>query len=257
MARLENIDALKEDYSRIPVDNLTALEKLEPSIPKSDEYEELNHEVNNLYKQFFKPEPNIVVGNYIKAEDLRYFVLCFHAEIEDYLEKLALNILNNAEKKWDKRSSFDCVLASLTLYFYREKEQNKKDVLSGDEVNEVKQALVFALMGKRKKFPEIKESIKKIIEWRKEYVTEKNHGIKWSNIKYMLKPLGVPLAEFIKLDSQFSMKLKNIGQMRGKFAHKSNADIITENTSQDEFTNVMKYLSLFDAWLIRCNIISK
>ena len=250
------VRAKKDKYSRKkgteePIKDLETLIRLEHNIPNSTEYIRFKNEVNELYTRFSKPsKTKISIENYIDKGDFKYFVFAFHAEIEYYLEQLALKILRHEAKQWNKKSSFNFGLANLLIYFLRDQKQGRDKKLTS-----VEKAIIFALAENKKEISEIKDAINEVIKWKKNSIEKINNGIKYDHIKRMLIPLGVPVDEYNKIDSQFSQKLSNIAEMRNMCAHTTNkeVEIVVQNTPQSEFDTAMNYLSRFDKWLTNVN----
>lgn len=242
-------------------DGIMLLKRLTSEANNSKEYNSLQKQVDKLIGIFFdnKKSFSYEKSKYRSEQKYRSFVMLFHAEIEDYLEQVAISILRQAKKIWDNESILNNALANLLILYYRKNgnaPQNRK--LDSNEEIKLKEIINFSLRGKEIKISDIKKIIEKIIELQKDSINVFNHGIKWSNIERMLKPLGVPVNEFKHIDSLLTSELEELGGMRGKFVHKSAKKIkIDTYRSQDDFTRVIKYLSLFDIWLVDRSIIDK
>ncbi len=153
----------------------------------STEYKKLKKRINEIKKHFdFKQN---TTGPTKEQEDkLRGFILLCHAEFENYFEKLALEILEKAEKNWTKKRIANYNLASLFI-----NSSIKKDMYC------------------------ITLSMKIISDFKKSM--EGNNGIKETNLKNMFEPLGVYIDS--SFDSVFIASLNSFGVERGKIAHAS------------------------------------
>lgn len=180
----------------------------------------LEKRIINLKKSFsFKQGAH---GPTNKQQDkLRGFVLLCHAEIEDYLESIALLLLDNAYKLWLKKRLSNYTLTSFLLRFKKDFDHN----LTID--NEIYQ-------------------LKKL------YLEEisRNHGVKQDNIRKMFKPLGYNINDF---SSALISELDSLGASRGEIAHVASykaQTLLDKNTIYSKIDNIILELEDFENKII-------
>lgn len=154
---------------------------------KSRRYTLLEKRLKQLKKNFHFKQ-SIYGITPLQADKLRGFRLLCHAEIEDYFESTALDLLEKAEKKWDNNKCANYNLAA--LFIWHEK------ISSLDTSTTKAKKIIF----------DFKKEIKD------------NHGIKENNIKNMFEPLGYKISNF---DATFISILSSFGSLRGETAHTS------------------------------------
>lgn len=152
----------------------------------SREYNRLMKRIKRLEEKYDFKE-RITGPTSDQIDDLRAFELLCHAEIEVYFEKIALKIVERAEKQWKSRHCANYNLAC--LFLYAQPIQNKPMKIS-------------AIVGKT------------IANYRQ--TVNYNNGIKRNDIKKLYQPLGFEIDDF---DSIFLSNLDQLGSQRGEFAH--------------------------------------
>lgn len=141
----------------------------------------------------------------LQNDKIKGFLLLCHAEIESYLEDLALSLLDDACTRWRNHHVANYNLSSLFLDSVR---IEKKDTVQT-------------------------RSEQIILTYRNE-VQKNNHGIKSENIKKLFYPLGYMNDDF---DSAFLATLDSFGADRGRVAH-TTGRTSTVYDKQTEFDRV-------------------
>jgi hypothetical protein len=179
-------------------------------------------------------------GDYTPEELLkcRAFIAFAHAEVETYLEKVALRILEESYTRWNSNSVYDRVIATL-LTFCR----NGGVAIPDDPKNPNKKC--------------VKEIVEEAFKTQRRAINE-NNGIKRKNLSTMLSPLGV-LPE--DLEEVFLIQLDNTGTLRGIMVHK--ASRVSLRNIHDPFTdeqqdidNLLSEIGRFDAKLEALRLLS-
>lgn len=218
----------------------------------SGEYKALKKNVKGLVKIFFDYEQSFVEPHTdIDKQKYKAFVVLFHSEIEDYLEKMIIRILDEAEKRWNVDYTFNNVIATLITYYFRDdKLILKAGMLSKEEKRNLERSITVSLEGKERKFPDIDEIVVKIIERQKYLVNYCNHGIKDCNISDMLTPIGIDLDEFEKPNPEVIAALNDVSSQRGKFAHTSSVRRFDGYKSKGDFSEIVDLIRSLDKWLL-------
>lgn len=163
------------------------------------EYRSLKKRIKQLEKNYdFKECFN---GPTLKQRDLiKSFILLSHAEFEEYFEGIALRVLVVSERKWEKQKVANYNLVSLLL---------KSDKFSkGDSTT----------------------NVYNIISSHRNFITNKNHGIKSKNLLKMYEPLGYIEEDF---EMSFLSNLDTLGSFRGDIAHHSDKKVTTLKNKND------------------------
>jgi hypothetical protein len=156
-----------------------------PKSPK--EFKVLDKRIKQLEKHFnFKQSINGISD--LQLDKLKSLVILCHAEIEVYLENIALNLIIEAEKQWDSNKTSNYNLSS--LFIYSERISNNGTCCT--------------------------KSKKIIADYRS--MIKYNHVIKEENIKKLFIPLGYEIDDF---DVAFLSTLSSFGVLRGETAHSS------------------------------------
>lgn len=182
-----------------------------------------------------------VDGAYTPEERMKCqaFIVFSHAEIENYLEKIARRIMREAQSRWDRSALPDRVIASLLTFRRTELAAPPDDIRNPPK----KQS--------------IKEIIKEAIKLQGEAIDD-NNGIKPSNLSKLLAPLGVSDQE---VEEALLIQLKNMGSRRGDFVHKQSKvslpklrDPFADELS--DISNLLSELGLFDTKLETAGLLS-
>lgn len=171
-------------------------------------------------KEHFDFKPGIHGLTPLQNDKIKGFLLLCHAEIEDYIEGLALLLLDDAYDKWKKNHHANYNLAS--LFIDAERIEKNESVQTRSE---------------------------HIISLYRQEVEKNNHGIKSHNIKSMFYPLGYLNDDF---DSAFIGTLNSFGSDRGKVAHTTGRTTVVydKKTEFDRIDYIVSGLHDFQEVLI-------
>lgn len=168
-------------------------------------YKRLKRRITTIKAQFdFTPGINGLTP--LQNDKVRSVLLLCHAEIESYLEELALALIDDAREKWRSKHIANYNLAS--LFISNDKIDTSDTVATKSE---------------------------KIIADYIRSIQSSNNGIKENNIKTIFGPLGYKIDEF---DSAFIGTLNSFGTDRGKIAHTSAKQTSTMYDKNTEFTRI-------------------
>lgn len=133
-----------------------------------------------------------------------YRLLC-HAEIEDYLEERAKELLDLAKDNWFTHQKINTSLLSLFAHY---KFISNPEIQSQDEI------------GKKNtpKYMNLNDKVGKICADFKEDKIKGNHGVKQKNLISLLIPLGI---DIFSLDAAWLSTMDTFGSRRGETAHTS------------------------------------
>lgn len=180
-------------------------------------------------------------GEYTLEERLKCkaFIVFSHAELENYLEKVARRIMNEAKSRWEATRIPDRVIATLLAY-------RRKEVTLPPENPRIP-------VGRA----DLSEIVKQCFSLQRAAIDD-NNGIKSKNFSQLLCPLGV-LSEDI--EEPLLIQLDDMGKRRGDFAHKTNKvsmphlrDPISDELS--DVSNLMIEIKNFDNSLENLNLLS-
>jgi len=182
-------------------------------MPNTQRYRQLKSELRRLRSNFL-PRTFDPTGVYSdrKLDRARAFRILAHAEIEFFIEKIALDVVEREYQNWlhAKKPSYVliCLMASCKVG-WQDTETEELELHRIDP-------------------PKIKrddDSINEIIERAvQQYrdIVEENNGIKTQNLKRLLMPLGIALSD---LDQTWLNNMNSFGGRRGFIAHTSRLGI--------------------------------
>lgn len=141
-------------------------------------------------------------GEYTFEELLKCkaFIVFSHAELENYLEKIARRILKEAKNRWKAVRIPDRVIATLLAY-------RRKDI---------------APLPQNPRLPLGRADLTAIVDQcfsLQEEAIDDNNGIKSSNFSQLLCPLGLLPHD---IEEPLLIQLDSVGSRRGDFVHKTN-----------------------------------
>ena len=181
----------------------------------SPQYQSLVSQHSKL-RSHLLPKTLNPTGNYpdrIRTATLAYRVLS-HAEIESYLEDRALEVALEAMKAWQhKRRSSKTLLGLLAF--------SGQDIESPPNSLDLSQPKPSASWEDR---ITLSHRIQAAMN-RFAYSVKINHGIKETNIRSLLLPIGV---EFPDLDPILIADLNSFAEQRGEAAHSSSRNYLTK-----------------------------
>jgi len=173
-------------------------------------YEVLKKRINEIIDNFsFEQDPTSMPTPQQQDMVRAMIVLC-HAEFEDYIERLASDLLSNGEQEWINSSVANKNIAALFL-------EHDKICTSDTIATKSRQA---------------------IKNYRDDIKT--NHGIKTSNLIKLYKPLGYKVEE--EFDSAFLSELESFGTHRGEVAHSSSSRMIEMLDYNSEKQKILRIL---------------
>ena len=164
----------------------------------SDEWMRLKGRLSRLDINFLPSAK--AMGDYDSEEldRIAAYVVLVHAEIESYLETVCAKASDTAIAKWRTTRASSRTLLALIVFL-----EKKKQVSSGTSL-----------------FSDGRSLIRLVDETYASYgsVIRNNNGIKESNLRRLLLPLGLLEME---LDGGLLRALDDLGSKRGKVAHKT------------------------------------
>lgn len=168
-------------------------------------------------------------GNYTprRTDLIRGYRLLAHAEIEHYIEEMAVDIVKGAYNKWTTEKKSSKVLTSLLIY--TDLNMSLKQKVDNDYID-------------------LDKRINKVVTSYFREVSQ-NHGIKEENILKILVPIGFEIDGF---DQTLISTMNSFGSNRGQTAHKSakveqNMDARTE---MNEVQNILSGLVVIDLYFV-------
>ncbi len=147
------------------------------------------------------------------------FIVFSHAEIENYLEKVARRIMIEAKARWDEHALPDRVIIGLLTY--------RRNELTGppDDIRNPT------------KKQNLNEIVNEAVKLQGDIISD-NNGIKTSNLSKLLAPLGV---SDLEVEEALLIQLSNVGSRRGDFVHKQSK--VSIRNLRDPFTDEVKDIS--------------
>ena len=152
---------------------------------------------NSLHTRIGKLEsrllpPTSPIGNYSETEYdfVRGYIVLVHAEIETYLEEVALELTNFSMRRWSTHGRVNRCLAALLLHHDRSATPLPKDMTT--HLNTAASAHRSAV--------------------------KNNHGVREKHVWAMFSPLGIDKSE---VSTSLLAELESFGSARGKVAHLS------------------------------------
>lgn len=198
-------------------------------MPVSTRFRALQRRLSELRK-YMLPSTFSPTGIYSSRQQDRargYRVLA-HAEIESYLEDMARESVTDAIRCWKSSGRPSMILLSFLAAYHS--GWDLEDERTNDEI--------IRLARRRTR---VKDTVNEAIDIaQKQFVTviQNNHGIKETNFKRLVLPLGVDVDA---LDSTWITNLDNFGSSRGETAHKAKM-ASGEINPEDEYETVKQLL---------------
>ncbi|WSZ84174.1 hypothetical protein OG584_20675 [Streptomyces sp. NBC_00859] len=122
-----------------------------------------------------------------------------HAEVEEYIEAMCLDILQKAEARWSGSDFAGACVAALMLYNDKQAKPPKS-------------------LAKQAQKDTISEIVKSAFEKHRTLAERENHGVKEANLLRLLLPIGFKESDF---DSVWLGVMNSFGTNRGMVAHQS------------------------------------
>lgn len=143
--------------------------------------------------------------NATQLEKTRSYRVLVHAEIEHFIERICFESIKKATKAWNDNKKPSFILMALITSYH-----------SGWSTGEEQQEKIIEMARSRSG---VKRDLKAIIEKavnQYHQITKDNHGIKESNLKNLLLPVGIDTSD---LDSAWLAEMDTLGGLRGEVAH--------------------------------------
>lgn len=190
---------------------------------QSTRYRQLGKRTTELQRRFLpKPDPT---GQYTERQldNVRAFQLLVHAEIEAFLEDIAIGAVTRAHDGWkaDGRAR-GCLLALLA---YHEGSHGP--------------APTTLLTTQQKKPLSLRDRIQSAVRAYSHRIMVENHGIREENILRILLPIGI-LED--QIDINWLATIHAFGSRRGATAHKAKGRTTQPPDPQTEASNVESIL---------------
>jgi hypothetical protein len=166
-----------------------------------------------------------------------------HSEVQDYLEKIASNILDITEAKMSSSSSITHAAHHLIV---------TQAVASVSDRRNAARATypLFRVADLRKDILATQELLIEAVKVHRKRIKD-NSGIKFSNLQPLLQPLGYRTHFF---SAVFRDKMDELGVARGEVAHASGAFVQNLPTGARElqrFADIEQGLSMIDRYVPR------
>lgn len=175
----------------------------------SSRYNEMKSNIADLRKNLL-PEIFDPTGNYQDPEKVSTLALSFrvlsHAEMESYIEDMAISATDTAWKAWSRYGVATRTALSL-LAFSGAEMSLPPDTIRAKQPNQEK-----TWSEKVDLSTKLKNSIVKY----NNFIKRKNHGIKEENMLAILLPIGIMPEE---IDQMLLADLNSFGESRGMAAH--------------------------------------
>ncbi len=157
-------------------------------------------------------------------------LLC--AELENYFEEVAEEIMIIAKQKWESSTSKELALPFISLLAYNDKEYTDNSV-------SIKETLNFYIkfnlgISQRDEFIQKLSNTISALETKYSKTILNSHGAKLDNLKKLYEPIGFPINALRNREARIFGSLDILGGRRGDFAHKSPVGIQLFNKQQVE-----------------------
>lgn len=152
--------------------------------------------------QYFPADPTVGPEEY--ELDVRAYCLLCHAAIEQFVEDVALELMNDAIGRWLAERRYGATLAAATAYF------NASIVVDDDETRG--ETRLFDYL--RPHYDEIKRRFSNLVH--------ENHGVSPKYLRHLMVPVGIDIRDDVRL----RQSLSRLASSRGQFAHKHAASIV-------------------------------
>lgn len=132
-------------------------------------------------------------------DQVRAFIVLSHAEVEEYIEAMCIDILQRAEARWISAGFAGACIAALMLYNDKQTKPPKS----------------LALQAQKDTVDEI---VKSAFQKHRRLAERDNHGVKETNLLRLLLPIGFKESDF---DGIWLGVMNSFGANRGMVAHQS------------------------------------
>lgn len=177
-------------------------------MPNTQRYRQLKSEMRRLRSHFLPKKFDPTVYSERKFDRARAFRILAHAEIEFFIENIALDVVEHEYEQWklSKEPSYVviCLMASCRIGW----QDTETEDLQLHRIDPPKI---------RKEDESINQIIGRSVEQFRNIV-EANNGIKSQNLKRILMPIGIALSD---LKQTWLNNMESFGSIRGFHAHTS------------------------------------
>ncbi|MER5461988.1 HEPN domain-containing protein [Streptomyces sp. NPDC002668] len=193
-------------------------------------YNQLKRRIDRLDRLFLPTQSP--VGSYTADEydQVRAFIVLSHAEVEEYIEAMCLNILQKAEARWCSSAFAGACVAALMLYNDKQTKPPKS-------------------LAKQAQKDTVDEIVKSAFQKHRNLAERENHGVKEANLLRLLLPIGFKESDF---DSVWLGVMNSFGANRGMVAHQSASRVqnppdpaISRRQVQDALSGLLLLESVF------------
>lgn len=214
MAAIPDLSSASEEFQRLAeAINLLKMELLPQNL------EDDNFAVNHLQQS---TEDLSRLSTQAKA-----FTALSHAEIEHYIESIAIKIESHAMNLWRTQQKVTTSLLNLMIFFSKKKDEN---IIKYD--GEIRQEQRDKL---RTYVNDQIQAVNNLFRTKVDH----NHGIKEANLYSLLIPLGLNVDVF---DILWIQEVKSLAEDRGNIVHQSRYGISQPVNPKDKFEQVYKIL---------------
>ncbi len=191
-------------------------------MPTSKRFKQLRSELRRL-RSHFLPQRWDPMGAYSerKLDRARAYRILAHAEIEFFIERMLLDIVDREFQRWRNSKKPSHVMICLIAASKVGWQDMETEELGLTRINP---PLI------KKDHTSIEEVIERAVEQYRKIVKD-NHGIMESNLKRLVMPVGIALSD---LDSTWLADMNSFGGRRGSVAHTSRLGVTTPIDPQTE-----------------------
>lgn len=207
----------------------------------SKRFKELRQRLGELRKNLL-PSKFSETGDYTdrQIDRARGYKLLAHAEIESYIEEMAKETILKAITDWKNLKKPSNIIISFISSFH--------SGWSTDDTDSNEQIIKLA-KNRAKKPSNAAPEIIDLAQTQFIQTLKDNHGIKESNLKSLLSPIGIDIRD---LDPTWIADINNFGSRRGDIAHNSKKTSAQINPKDEYQTvnNLLEGLLIIDQKII-------
>lgn len=187
-------------------------------------YTRLKRSCDELKSEFLSFSPRID-GRYTMSElkMCRAYIAFVHAEVEHYLEEIAIKALDRGLSNWTTKQRISKSIAALFIYRHPSEiviPDNPADLPSKNRINE----LTYRVIATQK------------------YEIRQNHGIKRKNFGRLFVPIGLDMSI---VPEPLLIQLDGLGERRGDLVHTTERSSLARirDPFSDEASDVQQLLT--------------
>ena len=184
-------------------------------MPTSQRYKQLRQELARLRRHFL-PSKWDPTGQYSdrKIDRARAYRILAHAEIEYFIENICLDVVNREYNAWTASKKPSYVVTCLAIASMAGWEDAETADLEAKYVSPIKI---------RRDDDSIIQIVERSVKQYR-YIVKNNNGIKKRDIKRLIMPLGISLAD---LDATWLNSMESMAGRRGLLVHTSRVGVTT------------------------------